>query len=384
MRRQLYTVTAALLLLALTNYRNVIPQVTDIKYIKPALMIGIDRAEDGQGVTVSLLLHTDGNTNSSMDTGVAVSSNSGDSTNSSFVHGTAKTVLMALERIRQSTPYAIPTSSIECFIIGEGAVTDDLEHYIDYLSKDNDLRLTSRLFFTKNATAKDIIASINQTEAGQALDAFGINSGITAISYKLEFITFWETRFEARTCAVPVLTLAGSDDKVHAQADGYAIINNGQFAGYLGTDIARAYNLLTNKPLHSYIECELPQGTVATVLEHAKTNVQFQWDGDTLEKIILTARVTANPQEVMGRTSMDPDTVAFINMAQSDVLRRECEATIQFAQETASDFLGIGKQLRLKHPYRWDKLQANWPDTLAQTPIEIQVQARLQHVFDMQ
>jgi len=371
-------ITAALVLITcLTSYpKSHIPNRIEITNILPAIMIGIDHSED-DAVTATLLIQ-----NVEDDEGSAEGGYFGDILVKSE---TAATTAQALDTIKASSSKVIPTGSIECFLLGEDAAKSDLYRHIDYISKDNSLNLSACIMMVKGGRADELIALAAKENAYEELYIFEEKSAVSGVSSAMSFLDLlYELCEEHSAFAMPTVFIESTDEAESAVRAGYAIFTDGQFSCYINPPETRAYNIILNKAVKSIIEVPVENGTAAFITEDTSAYMEFRFNGDTLAEITVRAMINSDAQDTSSiRNIKSANTIARIQQEQIAIVKGEMESLVALSQAYKSDFLKIGTQLRLQHPYKWAKIEGDWADILASTPVTIDVEVHMQRTLDM-
>lgn len=373
MKKPLITVLIALSVLTAANRERNLPRMTEITLAEPVFVIGVDKGED-DNVIMSLIYERIENADEGAE-----------NTNQKFVKSAeGSSAAAALEVLKRGFSREIAVSTADYFLIGEDAARESLEKYTDYLSRNNNLKLTASVFIVRGSVT-EATEIITETKTLDIMRNFGQNSGVNAFSSPMMFFEFLsELAVTGRAFAVPALIIGRDDSRFSDAAqpnvvpNGYAIIDNGVLKGFLDDSASRGYNIIKNKPVRSTVEIE--KMNIAAGLETAKRNIHFNFDGDNLINITISVDITSSAVDrgVHGKEDLnDPDIIKKIEKEQARVIFSEIRKTIAASKIYECDFLGIGDILRMKHPYRWHRMKSDWDEIYARTPVRIEVNSRL-------
>jgi len=363
MKKPLITVLIALSVLTAANRERNLPRMTEITLAEPVFVIGVDKGE-GDNVIMSLIYERIENADEGAE-----------NTNQKFAKSAeGSSAAAALEVLKRGFSREIAVSTADYFLIGEDAARESLEKYTDYLSRNNNLKLTASVFIVRGSVT-EATEIITETKTLDIMRNFGQNSGVNAFSSPMMFFEFLsELAVTGRAFAVPALAVSGNS----VVPNGYAIIDNGVLKGFLDDSASRGYNIIKNKPVRSTVEIE--KMNIAAGLETAKRNIHFNFDGDNLINITVSVDITSSAVDrgVHGKEDLnDPDIIKKIEKEQARVIFSEIRKTIAASKIYECDFLGIGDILRMKHPYRWHRMKSDWDEIYARTPVRIEVNSRL-------
>jgi spore germination protein KC len=273
----------------------------------------------------------------------------------------------ALETLKKRFPREMAVSTAEYFLIGETAAREDLERHIDFLAKNNTLRLTSSVFIVRGE-ASYAAEILTETRTLDILQNYGEYSGINAISRSMEFFELLSNLADSRRAfAVPALEIKVQNGEKIVVPSGYAIIKDGGLVGFLEANAARGYNLLTNKSVFSTIEIS---GGSATRLENSSRRIIFEWDENILTGITINVNFTASVID-------GGENLKLTQKEQNRIILEEIKKVIGYSKIYNCDFLNIGEVLRMRHPLRWERMKDNWNEIYSQVPVKINVESEL-------
>ncbi|MCL2108067.1 MAG: hypothetical protein FWH20_01800 [Oscillospiraceae bacterium] len=364
MKRTLLTAIITLTIIAIANRERNLPRMTEITLAEPVFAIGIDSG-GGDSVIMSLIYERIEDADSGENGGAKLVESAEDSS-----------AAAAFEALKRKFSREIAVSTADYFLIGEAAARENLRKYTDYLSRNNNLKLTASIFIVRGS-AKQAAEILTETKSLDILRNFGQNSGVNGYSAPMFFYeTLSKLEHDITPCAfaVPALEIVGGEVVVN----GYAIISDGQLVGFLDNEISRGYNIIRGHPVYSVVE--IAQKGIAVRLESARCKVQFNFAGDELAEIIVRVnlRISSIDRGTHAKEDLNtPESIAEIERIAEQVILSELRAVIAASKLHDCDFLNLGDVLRLKHPYKWEQLKDNWQEIYAETPVRIVVDSRL-------
>jgi len=311
--KHIIAVAAVLFALAAFTPGKALPRATEITLIEPVLALGFDKGE------ITFMFED----------------------NTQSTHGASPAA--ALEAMKKQHPREVAVSAADFFLFGRNA---DISGLAEFILKAQPLRLTASVFIVQGS-ANSATAVLAEREALDILKNFGENSGTGAYSSLMPFYEFMsELSVPGRSFAAPALNSEGVPD-------GYAVIKNGEVAGFLSPPASRGYNIIKNKSVYSVVG--------GARLKTAKSKISFDFDSVSDELVCININVEISVSE-----TGEAEGIIYEEIAQVIALSKRLE----------SDFAGFGDLLRLKHPYRFERMKADWDDIYAQTPVKINVTGR--------
>jgi len=360
MKSAVITVLIFLAVITAFDRGRSLPRMTEITLAEPVFAIGVDKTHDS--TRISLIYEK-----------IEDSDEGGGDVNQKYIQSaTASTAAAALEKLKKNSPRETAVNTADYFLIGEAAATESIDRYTDFLLRNNTLRLTSSVFIVRGeaASACEILV---ETGTLDILRNFGEYSGINAVSSEMKFFELLSHRAKGEAYTIPALIIKNFGNRKIAVPSGYAIIKDGNLAGFLDSGTARGYNLLKNKSTYSTIEINTDSLHFATRLENSRRRIRFEWDGDDLSGIVVDVDITTS---LIDRGNAELD-AAFIEEAQKRVILGELLGAVEASRQHGCDFLGFGEALRMRHPLRWERIRDNREKIYAETNVQININSKL-------
>jgi len=279
------------------------------------------------------------------------------------------------------------------YLIGEEAARDNIAKYIDFFTRDHELRIESKVYVVKGSTAKDLIEQFNQTNyyIHDKLKSLGQSSKLLSNSREMkihELMRFIDVHHaSARVPCIYLKNRAVGDGKQTKDIEnyGYAIFSNLKLVGFIDKGISRGLNLITNDVESSVVVVkDLTGQDVSLEIIDSNTEVIPFFNGDNLESITLKTKVTSNIGELQSQIDFTgEESISYIESQQSEILKKEMEKVLEEVLDFQSDCLEICDGIRLKRPLKWHKIENHWMQILPNIKIDIQVESKIQRTYEM-
>jgi len=392
-------VVGVVIMIILTNLtgckKNILPQRKEINDLQLVQVIGIDKLpggadEDCMITIASKNLEAGGVQDSSGGGGEGTGAGQ---TKALVLTAEGKTLFDAVRNIQTYSNKTIFWGHADYFLIGEEAARDDIAKYIDFFTRDHELRIDSKIYIVKGSTAKDLIEEFNRSNfyIADKLESLGHNFKLLSNSKELEVHELMRfIDIHHASARVPCIYLTtrnrGNEEQTNdIESCGYAIFSGLKLAGFIGTDISRGINIITNTVDSSIVSVKDPSGQdVALEIIGCKTKVIPFFNGDELVSITLKTNVTSNLGEIQSQTDLtDKNTLSYLESQQSKVLKDEMEKVLEKILEFKSDCLEICDGIRLSKPLKWHKIEDQWMQILPEIKFDIQVESKIQRTYDM-
>lgn len=166
------------------------------------------------------------------------------------------------------------------------------------------------------------------------------------------------------------------------QLSGAGIFKRDRLAGYLTEDETKGYLWLQDEIKLRLLDTsnEAPPvygGRVVTT----KTKVKLETaKGVKGVRYLISAKATIDEFQSREQADNPAEMVPFTYDAEEKMAReitRECEAALAKSKEMQLDFLGIGRQVEIKDVNYWKKIEASWPEMLAEIPVSVEAKVQV-------
>lgn len=290
---------------------------------------------------------------------------------------------------------------IENIIIGEEMSKQNLVRAVDFVSKSSEIRLNSNVFISKGTTATDFLKDGISEEFSMASRISNINltDEIMTKEKNTEISDVVNILLSDEKCGVIqavelvqngaesgreyTLTTSKEDNPKYIQYAGYALIKDAKLIDFLDIDTSDGYDLIKNKTPKKNIYLEKEGEIIGINFNANKTKVNFNFEGDKLKEIVVkTTTENKVMQSSNGENVFENELPDMREMVQDEVKSR-IEKAINVSKYYNVDYLGFGKMLKVKHPYKWNKIKDNWENIFYEVPIRIETKAKIDRSYNL-
>jgi spore germination protein KC len=394
MKKIVIGIGVILLLANLTGCKkSIMPEGKEIDDLQLIQVIGIDKLPDDTNDCVITIasknLEEGGGQESSGSTGGNTGSNKAKAL---VLTSKGKTIFDAVRNIQTHSNKTVFWGHTNYYLIGEDAARDNIAKYIDFFTRDHEFRIESKVYVVKDSTAKDLIEQFNQSNfyIFDKLDSLGQNLKLLSISEEVkihELMRFIDILHAS--ARVPCIYLINRDNGEGKQTKdieiyGYAIFSNFKLAEFIGTDISRGVNLISNNVESSIVTVkDLTGQDVSLEIIDSNTEVIPHFNGDNLESVTLKTKVTSNLGEIQSQTDFTHEnSISYMESQQSEILKNEMENVLEKVVKSQSDCLGICDAIRLKRPLKWHKIEDQWIQIFTNIEFDIQVESNIRRTYE--
>lgn len=280
-------------------------------------------------------------------------------------------------------------------IVGETTAENALETIMDYIERSPQMRADTGLFILKDAKAADLMreATNAQYEMTKLLssmerefDILGNGRVYTCAEIAQSLATSGSALVSAISLGQTKDTVFSTEDTTIALPAGYAFLKDGTLRGFLDTDLAVGVNILQNHTGRTTLNLYDADGNAVTIqLSAADRRISPVWAKDgTLEAVSVSVDVSAGVLELPARDDLyDEAFLTDLDKQLSEELETRIRNVLLASRTFGSDFLELGKTIRMQDPVRFASMQATWRELLPEIPIQLSVKAKLERTYSI-
>ena len=250
---------------------------------------------------------------------------------------------------------------VDQLLLGEELARHGVVSVLDYFARDVELGLGAQLWLVREASAEEAVRSGGDQGVEARLSTLQIDSemGVATISRTAGEV--YADLLEQGAAYVPALIPAeGGEGDTSLLEGGYGILKGELLAGYLEGREARGLELLAGRPGVNLLEGELPP----------------IWEGNKLMGLTLTCRVEADLLEYRYPLS-DQERKELTGRLASQV-ENQIRGALDKLRQWQADCLGLGAQVALTSPGKWQAIQEDWPSIFAALEPDLQIRVSIQ------
>jgi len=385
------------LMTAATGCRsNLFPQRIEIDDLQLVQVVGVDKSTEAPGfqvITIASRKLAEPRSDQSQQQQESAGEGQISLGNKAFIStAQGKTLFEAARKVSASSDKYLFWAHTEYYLIGEEAAKENIAKYIDFSARDHEFHINNKVYIVKGTTAKELIEQVNKSELyiADKLDSLGrvIKKVGTSDELSLaELMRFFDIHYgSARIPCIELVDRGGEGQKIPAIENvGYAIVADLKLVDYIGRDISRGVNLITNKLESSIVTVkDLNGADISLEIVYSKTEVVPRYEGDDLVEVTLKTKVVSNLGEVQSQApTIYKENLEHLEAQQSAVLESEMKRVIKVVQESKSDCLGICDMLRIKNPIKWHRIEGRWIDIFPDLKINVKVESVIRRSYSL-
>jgi spore germination protein KC len=350
----------------------------EIDDIDMVLVLGIDYT-DGEYSLTALYSGQGGGGSSQGSGGGGGSSQSSSSGPSSeqVANGKGKTAYAALQNLIQNNKKEITLAQTGTFLIGEAAAKQGLKECIDFLSKDETIKMESLVYIIQGMMASDFIQTgIDNSQT--------IHVDLEAIEQKQQeqltrsdntMVNILNDIRQSYSCVlIPYLIASDSGFLI----EGYTVFDQFKMKDYLDREtsdgvnffrnIMRSYPIYLNDQVSLYVSYTNTKLKAKIVDQGIKVTVKVSFE--TMIKEILTDTDIYTADELNRLTE-----------AQNTYIQGILEKPVKYSLDNGLDILNLARLVENQNFTEWKNVEQNWAETVADIQYRYEVQSRISKSF---
>ncbi|MDR2615913.1 MAG: Ger(x)C family spore germination C-terminal domain-containing protein [Oscillospiraceae bacterium] len=364
------------------------PHMSEISDFEVVQVIGIDKK--GDGVEVTLMADRESPPGGGGET-------PGGTGMTGIMSFEGRTVFEAISRMNIYSDKRRHLGYVDYLLIDENAARDDITKYIDFFTREYEVRYSMVVFITRGVTAKELLRTTATANRRMADVLTNIDESIKELSNSrmLRLIDLLRMLSDGNEAAViPAVTYEDTDfakvigaekPEKTAVPDGFAFIRDGRLAGFYDDGLAQAYNGLTGRAHAVPISVMAEDGEYAA-LELLQYRIDFDafWDGKTLTGARYDVTVEANLTEQFGRGNVFTERgLKTLEDGAAALIERDMRAVAAKSARLGRDGFELGQRVRMKNPVKWAGIADEWSELFPKVDVEIDVKCVISRSYDL-
>lgn len=351
----------------------------DITDIAIAVGIGLDKTESGEieitieMVNPSAIQSEEGSGNTNLQASIEVSA-------------TGETVFAAARNLIGTSSKKMFFSHIQVVIIGESLARDGLQELIDFWERDHETRRKAYFIIASGVTAKEVLKTQSVIESLTSIHLAKILEASNAIG-KIQMITLFEIIQQmhepGRGVVIGIISPTAIEGNMieDMEPKGAAVFKHGKLIDFLTPSQTRGFLFAVDDIKSTILTVTNPldkERLFSVEVLTSEGNVDAKFENNEL-MLKIKVEAIGNLGEIVGEKSIIKyELLNTLQGAIEAVIKEEIDQVAKKAQqELYSDIFGFGGVL-YRHQYEeWTKIQEDWEDIFANTPIDIEVKFRL-------
>ena len=278
-------------------------------------------------------------------------------------------------------------------LIGEEAARQGLDRFLDYIQRDSEVRLDTKLYIVQDGRAEDMMTAVSsETEtAGELLESLDRDVQLLSESYVFncgevaQMLAKRECALVAAVMLENVDSILNSDNSTTIQSTGYAVMQGEKLSCFLDTDLSRGVNLLIDRTGSDVVEApDGAGGWFAARLVRSSVKYRPVFENGELKRVKIDVVLHCNLDEL--QTPVDIYDDAVIKTLEEGVSAVEAwrvGEVIRRMQTMNCDFCDLQTRVRQSGAWRFDRMEKSWEELFPTLEFETSVRTVLDRTYDV-
>lgn len=386
MSKKLEIIVFAIIIIALVGWGEyIIPTKLEVSDAQVVEVIGLDAGETDD-ISVSLLFEPHKGEDEK------------DGPKEKVLTVTAGSFIGTEEGIQNYEDKIFIGSHVKDVVIGEQIAKEDFIRAIDFLSKNNEFRLDTKIYIAKESAASELFfESIdNGYIVSKRIDKLSLSDRGEREIRSVEIIDVVKSLLaEDKIVVIPCIEIVENGEKQMAdyiintskeenkrvELAGYALFKDGKLFSYLGNIESMGYDYIKNLISEEGIKLVDGDDVIGIAMTGSSSKMKYEFSGDTLNKVVISIDTTNSVLETSSGKNVFAGDIERLQELENSYIKDVIKSTIQYSQNVNIDFLGIGENLELNHPYKWRNIKENWNEMFSTIPIEVEVNSKIKEQY---
>lgn len=340
-------------------------EIDEINFIH---VMGIDY-KDGE-YTVSALYSSEGGADPEEGGG-------GDGGTEEITEGKGKTPYQALEDIRLKNKKTISVANTGYFLIGDEAARKGIKECLDFLSRDETIKMEALIYIVENSSALDFLKQGLENEQT-------IHEDLEAVKQKqLELVTRNDNTLvnilndmEQSYSSLLIPYLAAQEKSFLIK--GYSVFDQLKLKDYLDLETSAGVNFVKDiiRVYPIYLNQE-----VGLSLSYSNTKLKSELNGKEV-KIFIKVDFETMIKEILGEEKVfTKDALQELTKQQNEYIRNIIKKAVDYSVTSGLDILQIARLVENQHLGKWQELKEGWKDTISEIEYEYTVNSKIAKSF---
>ncbi|WP_373229618.1 Ger(x)C family spore germination protein [Cohnella sp.] len=308
---------------------------------------------------------------------------------------TGETLFRAVRKVALNGSRRINLQHLRIFIIGEKLAREGVKEVFDFMERDHESRLTTRVYIARGSDAKDVLKTltlIDEIPANAILGKVKLSETTVGENYEVSLIDAVQGLFSKTAgLAVSGIKLIGNAEmgqkrsnmqytEPQAQLDvsGMAVIKKGKLVGWLKGDNARGVTWINNKLKSTIVDLECKRkGKINVETYQSATKIKADIRG---RRPIIHIMIRQTGKVGEAECPIDLTKASEIRKLEQqweEETKLEVEAAVKAVQRMKTDILGFGKAVERDQPKAWKKMEDSWEDIFPKCKTEVTVETSI-------
>ncbi len=294
-----------------------------------------------------------------------------------ITEGKGKTPYQAMEDIRLKNKKSISVANTGYFLIGDAAAMHGIKDCLDFLSRDETIKMEALVYVVQNSSALDFLKQGLENQQT-------VHEDLQAVEQKqLELVT--------RNDNTLVNILNDMDQNYSSLLIPYLVSQEKSF-------LIKGYSVFDQLKLKDYLDLETSSGVnfvkdiirvypiylnqeVGLALSYSNTKLKSELKGDEVKVSIQVDFETMVKEVISSKKIFTRAALQELTRQQNKYIRNIIKKAVDYSVNSGLDILQIARLVENQHVGKWKELAKGWKDTISEIEYEYSVNSKISKSF---
>ncbi len=291
--------------------------------------------------------------------------------------GKGKTAYEALEDLKRKNKKAITLAQAGSFLIGAGAAENGIKESIDFLSRDETIKMEALIYVIKDEKASDFINKgiKNKQTIHEDLEAIKQKQQEMLTRNDNTVVNILNDMDQSYSCImIPYLI----SEKSGFLIQGYSVFNQFKVVDYLDQQTSDGVNFFRNvmRSYPIYLK-----DNVSMLITYTKTKLSADIQNN---KIILKVKLyyeTSVKEILTDQNIFTQEELTRLTSEQNNYMKDILKKAESYSKTSGLDILNLARLVENQNYSEWKNIKENWSDYISDIVYQYEIKSRISKSF---
>ncbi|WP_019911461.1 Ger(x)C family spore germination protein [Paenibacillus sp. HW567] len=311
--------------------------------------------------------------------------------------GSGRTMYEALANASRQTARFLSLGHVRVIVISEKFAREGIKDMLDVMERESDMRLTSRVFVSKDQPAREVMSTMtvfSKIPSSDLVEKLDTTSKQFGYNFKMEVDDVIRgIQVRGGGPVINGVFTSGNRDSADTndnlrtiaprailRVSNLAAFKDDKLKGWLEGDSALGTVLLLNKIKEFPVVIKNEKGYLAFNVYQSQVSVTAS--AKDPEHPVINIKITQQAALKESPNSFDltsPKVLERLSDQLTEETRSQIQTAIAYARKLGSDYLGFGEVVERENPRGWKKMKNHWESIFAACTINIDADTVIRH-----
>ncbi len=338
----------------------------EIDEIDLVLVLGIDYS-DGQ-YTISALYNSGGGSDPEKG---------GSSDKEKVAEGIGKTAYKALEDLKLKNKKSISLAQTGAFLIGSGAAQQGIRESIDFLSRDETIKMEGLIYVVKDMSASDFIkkGTENKQTIHEDLEAIKQKQKENLTRNDNTVVNILNDMDQTMSAVLVPYLIA---DKSGYVIQGYAVFDKFKLLDYLDQQTYDGVNFIKNimRSYPVYLEDK-----ISLLISYTKTKLKAEIENNEIIISVYLNFESSVKEILTGKDIFTEEELAKLTDEQNAYIQNIIEKAVDYSRTRGLDIFNLARLIENQNYSKWKNIKNDWSSRISTIKYVYDIKSRISKSF---